>query len=841
MNKHVGDMNVYSIYTTARRGIFCAFTLLFLTLIGVQAQSDDDILILDPFLIESEDEAVQVTQSISATRFASDISELPFTVNVLTEQLIEDTLAVDPEEMLQFAGNVVTGEGIGNFNSQSNGQVRLRGFPTQFNLVDGFRVNTSFSIPTSAVARVEVVKGPTSLLYGAVPPGGVVNYIMKIPESEFGGRIQYTYGQYDHHRAEAQITGPINDNIRYMIVGTWEDREYELPGASRTIENFNPMLEFDFLDKRGNLLISYYNQTLEQTGMQWRPPLKRFTFEDEYGRLHHEVDEDYPTLNYNQRDSGGISARDNESLFARLRFTFNETYTLRAAFRHEVDDWNNVNQTGMPAVFINGVANATMDPSHPNYASSQGPLWDVGIQETDNQNFQLNLLADYETKWGRFQVMPGIDYNSQDFWFYRARAGRIGPNGRTGNFRSPGRRSLFDDPSTWSWEQPTAVQYVVDDPNTAELEGYGLLRNNEGTSGESTDFYIYTAGYFFDDNLVLTYGYRQSDYESESISSDRVVLARGSDRFVSDSNEDSESIQQAGIVYKLIPDKLHIYANYAESFEPQFRSIEQIDPDNNPFDTDLNGDGILEPDFSDNNIVLAAPLFGEGAELGLKTEFFDGKLTVSAALFEATNNNLIRNIIVTTDPGSYLPWFPNLDDSLAQAYAEAEGGGNVRLDEFQVQSGEEEATGYEIEVTATPLSNWNVRMTYTNLDAKLISDVTRPEVNGRVLPNSPEHNFNIYTRYAFREGILDGLSVGGTVDYLSGRTSRAPQQGNGGTWLGERTLINVFTGYRWSTDKLTYRVNLSLANITNEFTSSGPGFGRLVPRSSFRFRFGIDF
>ncbi|MBK1876124.1 TonB-dependent siderophore receptor [Pelagicoccus mobilis] len=821
--------------------LFLAAALAFAS---AEAQTDDgELFILDPFTVESKVETVQVQQSISSTRFASDIIDLPFSVNVLTDQLIEDVLAVDPEEMLQFAGNVVTGEGSGNFNGLSNGQVRLRGFPTQFNFVDGFKVGTDFSIPTGSVARVEVVKGPSSLLYGSVPPGGVINYITKTPRSKMGGKVAYTLGEFGHNRVEAEVTGPISENVRFLVFGNWEERGYELIGAERSIQQLTTMLETDFADKKGNLLLTYYDSEVDQEGIAYRSGYKRRTYVDEFGREMDEIDPDFPVLGYNQRDRGGVANRTNESLSARLRYTFNEFYSLRAAYRKEDFNWDNINQTGLPAVYFNGNLRPVDLPDHPNYGSSQGPVWDSGNQMGSNENLQINLLAKYDTEWGRFQIMPGFDHNTQDFWFFRSRAGNIGPEGRTGNYRSPGRRSVFSDPATWVWDAPTAEQYVVDDPETPEIEGYGLLRDNDGTEGSSKDHYIYASGHFLDDRLTLTYGYRNSDYDSSTLGTDAVALAQGPERYTVDSVEDSSSIEQVGVVFGVVPEKLHFYANYAESFEPQFRGINLPDPDGNAFDGDFNGDGVLDPDLADNEVVLAEPLFGEGREFGIKGSVFDGKVTFGAAYFENTNNNLIRNIVVLVNSDNVGQFLPNTSDEDIAAYLAANDGDTfLRLDEFQIQSGEEEAKGVELEVTATPVENWSIRMTYTNLDAKLVSDDTNPFAEGRVLPNSPEDMFNLYTRYRFNEGRLKGLFVGGTADYLSGRHSRAPQQGSGGTYSAGRTLVNLFAGYSWKTEKLTYRTQLNFSNVTDEFAMGpGPNFGRLIPRSSYRLRFSVNY
>ncbi|MHC5833059.1 MAG: TonB-dependent receptor plug domain-containing protein, partial [Nostoc sp.] len=59
----------------------------------------------------------------------------------------------------------------------------IRGFTTYDNLRNGFYAQDNFVNPTN-IERIEVLKGPASVLYGQFEPGGVVNYITKQPLSE---------------------------------------------------------------------------------------------------------------------------------------------------------------------------------------------------------------------------------------------------------------------------------------------------------------------------------------------------------------------------------------------------------------------------------------------------------------------------------------------------------------------------------------------------------------------------------------------------------------------------------------------------------------------------------
>src|SRR5690606_10624838 len=78
---------------------------------------------------------------------------------------------------------------------------------------------------------VDVLKGPSSVLYGQTPPGGIVNMRSRRPQFEWGGEAEIQYGNYDHKQANADITGPITENLAFRLTGLYRDRESQVDYA----------------------------------------------------------------------------------------------------------------------------------------------------------------------------------------------------------------------------------------------------------------------------------------------------------------------------------------------------------------------------------------------------------------------------------------------------------------------------------------------------------------------------------------------------------------------------------------------------------------------------------
>jgi len=685
------------------------------------------------------------------------------------------------------------------------------------------------------------VKGPASLLYGAIPPGGIINFITKKPKAEHGGYVRYSTGTWNYNRIDAESTGPISDDVRYLVNISQEDRDFFWVGQTRKALNILAAVEMDFADKKGNILAEYSHSHVDQAAVQSFTPRKLGTAFGPNGRLADELDLDYPVKNFNARDRGAPQWNESNSLYLKFRYWFNENYTLRAAFRTQETDFERINQVGgIPSFIDERPGQTALQPGDPLYGLTAPPQWDHQGGWGHADNLQVNLLMSYDVDWATFQIMPGLDLNQQDDWFWRFRAGTVGEDGRrNGNFRSE-RKDIFD-PNTWVFDSPNSAQYLADDPLTEEYEGPGLLRNNTGNDGSSDDFYVYGSGNFLSDNLIVTFGYRESSFENSPTTTAGVLPPTSGEIIKEEPLIGDDSIHQYGAVYKLIPEKLHIYGNFAQSFQPQLRTIKLIDPDLNPIDTDLDGDGINEsPLVNDNARIPAQHLFGEGWEMGLKGSLGGkGFLTYSAAYFTTTNNNIIRNITVEAgNPAAYEVWFPNLDAATVAAIAALDP--TERLDEFQVQSGEEEASGIELELTITPFEGWDIRTTFTHLETELIADESSPAAEGRRLPNSPEYMFNVFTRYAF-SGALDGFFIGGSADYMSERFSTPPQAGTAGVRARGRILYNAFAGYRIQSGNLRYRFQLNVQNATDEFVLQGHALGAFYPPRHYRLSAGIDF
>lgn len=175
----------------------------------LQAQ-DEDVFVLDPFTVQSsDDEGYRADSSNTATLINVERDRIPFITSVINETMISD-LAIDnvADFSSMIAGmSIDTNPYIADELGQSANSYRIRGFQVT-PLYNGFQIPKTSS--PDNVGRVEVSKGPNSVLYGQSGGGGIVNLIPKAPRFDKAhAKTTVGAGNLDYRRAAFDLGGPL--------------------------------------------------------------------------------------------------------------------------------------------------------------------------------------------------------------------------------------------------------------------------------------------------------------------------------------------------------------------------------------------------------------------------------------------------------------------------------------------------------------------------------------------------------------------------------------------------------------------------------------------------------
>lgn len=162
-------------------------------------------------------------QSITATKSDIPLIETPQSVSIVTADQIAIQNAESLNQALKYTPGVVP---MGSDNTTSDGMI-IRGFnvtgssPMYLNGTKLSRNTFSGVSEPYAMERIEILKGPASVLYGNAAPGGIVNMVTKQPQTETLRELKVQAGSFDRKQLAGDFGGALIDDgsLSYRLTG----------------------------------------------------------------------------------------------------------------------------------------------------------------------------------------------------------------------------------------------------------------------------------------------------------------------------------------------------------------------------------------------------------------------------------------------------------------------------------------------------------------------------------------------------------------------------------------------------------------------------------------------
>lgn len=210
----------------------------------------------------------------AATKIPTRLIDAPQSIVSVSPQQIADRQAVDVGDIYKS---------IAGLNQTTYSAVVFRGFTQREILFNGVRgnpygslegdvSNSGFStsiLRLSNIERVEVLKGPASVLYGSTEPGGVINFITKKPKTVFDGTGEVRFGQYGLAAANVDGSVPLGKNFYTRFAAFLEQRRSFRNNARLKNQNYIANLLWQPTEvTRVNLEYEYIKQ--DQPGQRLR-------------------------------------------------------------------------------------------------------------------------------------------------------------------------------------------------------------------------------------------------------------------------------------------------------------------------------------------------------------------------------------------------------------------------------------------------------------------------------------------------------------------------------------------------------------------------------------------
>lgn len=173
------------------------------------------------------------------TRTDTPLQNVPQSIQVVPQEVIEDQQVNNVTDALRNVPGVVPSDS--NRTLFNNPTIRGFGGGFDFN-IDVYRRNglrdgqgASNTGDSANIERIEVLKGPSSVLYGQGSPGGIINLVTKQPLNEPFYEVSGEIGNYNFYRGTLDLSGPLDENETVL---------YRLNVAAETSESF-----IDFYDR----------------------------------------------------------------------------------------------------------------------------------------------------------------------------------------------------------------------------------------------------------------------------------------------------------------------------------------------------------------------------------------------------------------------------------------------------------------------------------------------------------------------------------------------------------------------------------------------------------------
>lgn len=454
-------------------------------------------------------------------RVDDTVLSIPQSVTVLDESLIETSSSETVGDALRFVpGTSRDGSPLDAFGDT----YLIRGFPSN-QTVNGITANPLRQARDSiAVERIEVLKGPASVLYGQLQPGAVVNIVTKQPERAWAGKAALNYGRYDDWRGTIDFTGPLtaNGDVRFRVTGAYDDADSFIDYWHRQHIFVAPTLAFDVGEATTVTIEGLYTRN-KLRGFLNGLPAEGTVLPNPNGRLPRSLGLTDPSFAPSIRENSEITARVEHRFSDRVRWRTTLSWTDEKTDEEGVFGllgWDEQYQTLTRAVLS---------------SSSKGDSWTA----------HTDLAFDLTTGPISHDLVVGADYR----WFdrYNLSAVELAP----------------------SLDVYNPVYNLAARPDTVPVVSLS----------SETDERTRTAGLFAQDRITVTEqlklvaGVRWSRYRQ------RTVSARGGDAASTSRQTQTAWTSQLGILYTPTAN-LSFFANRTTSFLP----VEGVTADGSPLE-----------------------------------------------------------------------------------------------------------------------------------------------------------------------------------------------------------------------------------------------------------------
>jgi iron complex outermembrane receptor protein len=592
----------------------------------------------------------------SVTRNGLDKKDIPQTVDTIDVSKYKLYGANDLSVMLQGTPGVST-----SYDTRNDG-ITIRGFNADENDIyrDGIRESGQYRRSTANVERIEILKGPASVLYGRSSGGGVINMVTKVANFDSKSSIGAYVGSYDNVGGVIDFNKVLNDNWAVRLVGEKSDTNSFRSGIGFNQEMLSPSLTYRSDDEKLLWTTEYTYDSLNRT--------------PDRGPVYNELPSGVSIK------TGFAGTNDNivdetKSFRTDLKYEFAPNWKFHWALSHResFQDFDN---------FFSGTwCSAAGLQNDGKKCDWQGKIrQNYAWQQTTNKTLMntFDITGQFKTGFLDHKIMFGSDWSNEK------------REPILGNYSSGSSAGLY-----YRYVNPfdTSDSYLSD--GWSKLNGSRPAETSHSkTDASSLSFFLQDLISFNEKyKMMLGVRYDSYDFATNDVRNQRKRSYR----------DDSLS-PNIGFVWQPVESQ-SFYTSYSKSFSP------------------YGGRGLLGVSTTINpSLYDAEPQYNEQYEIGVKSDWLDGRLNTQLSVFDITKNNI-----------RYQP------DSVN------------RPNDWEVGQ-KQQSQGVEFSFIGQVLDNLYVRGGYGYTDAKWKNDSRttvkeEDRLKGKKLAKISENTGNLFVRY----------------------------------------------------------------------------------------------
>jgi iron complex outermembrane receptor protein len=339
------------------------------------------------------------TASRSASKSDRPLVEIPQSVTVISRDQIDLLEWNSLQEATRYTAGAV-GENFGPDIRYD--WLTLRGFnPIQY--IDGLQapIGSVSNVGTDlyGAQSVEILKGPSSVLYGQTPPGGIVNMTSRRPEREANGELGLQYGSFDHMQINGDYTGPLSDTVSFRLTGLYRDNDTQTDLVNGQRVYLAPALTFDFSDATRLTLLGYYQEDDIDNWAGGFLPAEGTLLPNPNGQIPVSFSMAEPGVNRYYREQYGLGYD--------FSHVFSDTFTLQQNLKFFSAD---ADQRG---TYGQGFVDADFDGVPDDYRTVNRATFPF-VEEVDSFNVDTRGYLTFDTGAAIHNLLVGFDYRKYE-------------------------------------------------------------------------------------------------------------------------------------------------------------------------------------------------------------------------------------------------------------------------------------------------------------------------------------------------------------------------------------------------------------------------------------------